>query len=185
MYSKLKWKYPNRSENFSLVGSIKMFNKRLADWLIGWLANRLINMNDWLTDQLTNQFTLSTQLTILNYPVTLSHRRSITVSLETCSLYLFDWLTDWLADQLTDWCTWVYLISFRILIKNYEVRMFSLCGVVWKRALDYVTLTKRRQKSSLLELEKFSSRNDGTDHLLTWTLKWSLLGTVTLNNWIF
>ena len=29
------------------------------------------------------QFTLSTQLVILNYPVTLSHRRSNTISLET------------------------------------------------------------------------------------------------------
>ena len=32
------------------------------------------------------QFTLSTQLRVLNYPVKLSHRRSITVSLETYQL---------------------------------------------------------------------------------------------------
>ena len=32
------------------------------------------------------QFTLSTQLITLNYPVTLSHRRSTTVSLETYQL---------------------------------------------------------------------------------------------------
>ena len=33
------------------------------------------------------QFTLSTRLIIFNYPVILSHRRSTTVSLETCLLY--------------------------------------------------------------------------------------------------
>ena len=31
-----------------------MFNERLADWLTGWLANRLINMTDWLTNWLSN-----------------------------------------------------------------------------------------------------------------------------------
>ena len=35
------------------------------------------------------QFTISTQLTILNYPVILSHRRSTTVSLETYPFYSF------------------------------------------------------------------------------------------------
>ena len=35
----------------------------------------------------SGQFTLSTQLIILNYPVILSYRRSTTVSLETYSLY--------------------------------------------------------------------------------------------------
>ena len=33
------------------------------------------------------QFTLSTRLMIPNYPVKLSHRRSVTVSLETCLLH--------------------------------------------------------------------------------------------------
>ena len=35
----------------------------------------------------SGQFTLSTRLIIFNYPVILSHRRSTTVSLNTCLLY--------------------------------------------------------------------------------------------------
>ena len=51
----------------------------------------------------TGQFTLSTQLIILNYPVILSHRRSTTGSIKTFPFHSFDSSSSWLSSSYSSW----------------------------------------------------------------------------------
>ena len=67
----------------------------------------------------SGQFTLPTQLIILNYPVILSYRRSTTVSLETYSLYAA-------AMKRPDFphCGWLCVIPGNVVTKNSDPSFF-------------------------------------------------------------